>query len=93
MPRKQIKTPSAAILPGASGKKKVFGDDEETSSMDAYPPAVDESRLDEEDGDMEDEDDLSVSEEDDSDDDEAPEAVGISAGKAKARADAEELAM
>jgi hypothetical protein len=86
MPRKQPVNPkqSAAILPVSSGKKKVFGDDDQDENEEVYDFSA---KVNQEGDDSEDEDEET---DDDDDDDDAPEAVGLAVGKDAARLEEEE---
>lgn len=86
MPRKQPLNPkqSAAILPVSSGKKKVFGDDDQDENEEVYDFSA---KVNQEGDDSENEDEET---DDDDDDDDAPEAVGLAVGKDAARLEEEE---
>lgn len=81
MPRKQPSNPkqSAAILPISTGKKKVFGDNDDDEDQEVYDFSAKVEKDDDDD-----------SEEESDDDDDAPEAVGLAVGKDAARLEEEE---
>jgi hypothetical protein len=88
MPRKQTKNESAAILPVSAGKKKVFNDDDDLNEdLD-----ISYNQQDQLSAGVEDED-YSDLEENDGDDDDAPEMVGTSVDKGKAREEEEKRLM
>jgi hypothetical protein len=88
MPRKQTKNESAAILPVSAGKKKVFNDDDDLNEdLD-----ISYNQQDQLSAGVEDEDHSDL-EESDGDDDDAPEMVGTSVDKGKAREEEEKRLM